>query len=265
VQGLKNKVVLVAGGAGYLGEKVCAKLSTEGARVMIADIALDRAEELAENLHKRSGQSQAAAVGINVNEINSIKQAFSTTIEKFGKLDALVGLTFSATGKLVDEIEAQDLDRVFHTHLTGTFLVTREAANHFSSPQGGSIVLFSSMYGRVVPDPRVYLPPMKINPIDYGIAKAGIEQMIRYLAVYWGNKNIRVNGVAPGPFPNSEKPDYKADPGFQAFSKRLADRVPMGRVGVSDEVAGVAAFLVSDDSSFITGQIIAVDGGWTCW
>ena len=262
MQGLKNKIVLVAGGAGYLGEGVCRKFVAEGAQVMIADMAIERAKALAASLSADKAES-ASAIELNVNEASSIEAAAAQTIKTFGRLDALVGMTFAATGKLVEEIGPEDLDRVFHTHLTGTFLLAREAAKNFST-EGGSIVLFSSMYAKVAPDPRVYLPPMKVNPIDYGISKAGIEQMIRYLAVYWGTKNIRVNGIAPGPFPNANSPGYKADPGFQSFAKRLADKVPMGRVGEAREVAGTAAFLASDESSFMTGQILSVDGGWTC-
>ena len=262
MQGLKDKVVLVAGGAGYLGEGVCRKFVEEGARVMIADMAMERASLLGATLS--AGKAGAAsAVELNVNETSSIQAAMAQTVKAFGQLDVMVGMTFGATGKLVEEIGADDLDRVFHTHLTGTFLLAREAAKTFSS-EGGNIILFSSMYAKVAPDPRVYLPPMKVNPIDYGMAKAGIEQMIRYLAVYWGTKKIRVNGIAPGPFPNANSAGYKADPGYQSFEKRLADKVPMGRVGKASEVAGTVAFLASEESSFMTGQILSVDGGWTC-
>ncbi len=259
MQGLKDKVVFVAGGAGYLGREVCRKLMSEGARVMIADVAIVAAEALASEL----GQS-ASAIVLDVNSVSSIQQSYQQTIRKFGRLDGIVVMTFASTGKLVEEMQPEDLDSVFHTHLTGTFMLARYGADCFS-PAGGSIVLFSSMYGHVAPDPRVYLPPMKVNPIDYGVAKAGIEQMIRYLAVYWGTKKIRVNGVAPGPFPNPNNPCYKIDPGYKLFENRLAEKVPMRRVGKANEVAGTVAFLVSDESSFVTGQILCIDGGWTCW
>ena len=101
---------------------------------------------------------------------------------------------------------------------------------------------------------------MKANPIDYGIAKAGLNQMIRYLAVHWGPRNIRVNGVSPGPFPNPA--NYK---GSSDFIDRLNKKVPLGRVGKQDEMAGSVVFLASDESSFTNGHIINVDGGWTAW
>jgi NAD(P)-dependent dehydrogenase (short-subunit alcohol dehydrogenase family) len=101
---------------------------------------------------------------------------------------------------------------------------------------------------------------MGVNPPDYGAAKAGVMQLVRYQAVMWGPKKVRVNAIVPGPFPNGA--NYK---GEEAFLDRLAKKVPMGRVGKSHEVAGAAVFLASDASSFVTGTQIVVDGGWTAW
>jgi len=101
---------------------------------------------------------------------------------------------------------------------------------------------------------------MNPNPIEYGVGKAGIQQMARYLAVHYGKSGVRCNAISPGPFPNpgaqSDHPD---------FIERISQRVPLGRVGQAPEIAGAAAFLLSDAASYITGQNLAVDGGWTSW
>ena len=120
--------------------------------------------------------------------------------------------------------------------------------------------MFSSMYGEVSPDPRIYHKPMQPNPIEYGVAKAGIEQMIRYLAVAWARDGIRVNGVVPGPFSQPLVLESHPD-----FIERLAQKVPMGRVGDASEIAGAVIFLASDAASYVTGNCLRVDGGWTIW
>lgn len=172
-------------------------------------------------------------------------------------LDVLVDLSFRSIGKSVDELSIAEFDDANHHNLSATFALARAARNRMRP--GSSIVLFSSMYGAVAPDPRVYAPPMLPNPVEYGVGKAGVSQLTRYLAVAWGPDGVRVNAVAPGPFPN---PDAGNDTDFVA---RLADRVPLGRVGVPAEVAGPVLLLASDAGSFITGQSIYVDGGWTTW
>ena len=125
---------------------------------------------------------------------------------------------------------------------------------------GGSIVLFSSMYGTVPPDPGVYEQPMNPNPIEYGVGKAGIQQMARYFAVHYGRSSVRCNSISPGPFPN---PNIQRDQ--PDFIDRLSQKVPLGRIGQAPEIAGAVAFLLSDAASYITGQNLAVDGGWTSW
>ena len=116
------------------------------------------------------------------------------------------------------------------------------------------------MYGRVSPHPGIYEKPMVPNPVEYGVSKAGLDQMIRYLAVAWASDGIRVNGIAPGPFPNPEV--QKAHPDFM---KRLAEKVPLGRIGSQHEVARAVIYLASPAASYVTGHILAVDGGWTAW
>ena len=169
-------------------------------------------------------------------------------------------MTYASTAKRFDELSVEDFDRVNHGNLTATFALTRAIGQRMAGQGSGSIVLFSSMYGTVSPDPDVYAEPMNPNPVEYGVGKAGIQQMARYLAVHYGPRGLRCNSVSPGPFPNPglqrEQPD---------FIGRLAKKVPLGRVGQADEIAGSVAFLLSDASTYISGQNLAVDGGWTAW
>jgi NAD(P)-dependent dehydrogenase (short-subunit alcohol dehydrogenase family) len=128
-------------------------------------------------------------------------------------------------------------------------------------PKGlGSIVLFSSMYGVVAPDPRIYAAPMTPNPIDYGAAKAAILQLSRYLAVHYGPDGIRFNCVTPGPFPNPA-----VQKNHPQFIQDLSNKTALNRVGVNTEIVGPTLFLLSESASFVTGHSLVVDGGWTAW
>lgn len=253
---LSEKVVLVAGGAGYLGQALCLALAEQGASVMVADLALKRAETLAADIVARGGK--ARAMELDVAAEASSQAAVDRTVAEYGRLNALVNATFFSVGKTLDDLSAEEFDRANRVNLTGAFLLARAAARVL--PPGGSIILFASMYGLVAPDPRVYHAPMNPNPIEYGVGKAGVIQMAKYLAVAWGPRGIRVNAIAPGPFPSSavqaEHPE---------FVQRLAGKVPLGRIGRPEEIAGTVAFLAADASAYLNGATLSVDGGWTAW
>ena len=136
---------------------------------------------------------------------------------------------------------------------------TQEIIPHMEKRKSGSIINIASMYGVVSPDPRIYKNTKFNSSPQYGAGKAAIIQFTKYSACHLGNKNIRVNSVSPGPFPNSK---IKKN---LSFIKRLNQKTPLGRVGNPEELKGVILFLASNASSYVTGANIPVDGGWTAW
>ncbi|MFA5205507.1 MAG: SDR family oxidoreductase [Lentisphaeria bacterium] len=255
---LKNKKIAFFGAVGYLTTPIIWKMAELGADLFLADFNQGLAEKTAREMSEKYPGQKFAASPLDAGDYQSISRCFAMIKETFGCLDVMVSGIHAANDLTVEEFTPELMNKTFATHLTGSFLLARHSAELMAN--GGSIVIFSSMYGQVAPDPSVYHAPMKPNPIDYGMAKAGLNQMIRYLAVYWGPKNIRVNGVSPGPFPNPA--NYV---GSKDFIERLDQKVPLGRVGKRHEMAGPVIFLASDESSFTNGQILNVDGGWTAW
>ena len=252
---LAGKDVWIFGGAGHLGQAAVALAAGMGAKVLCADLG-GRAAAFVQS-QSQSGITPAA---LDVCDDSAVRDFVLQQIGQRGVPDGVVVMTYASTAKRLEEITASDFDTANHGNLTGTFLLVREIGTHMAERGRGSIVLFSSMYGAVSPDPRMYEAPMNPNPIEYGVGKAGIRQMARYLAVHWGRRGVRVNSISPGPFPNPEI--QRTNPAFVA---RLAEKSPLGRIGQPSEIAGAVAFLLSDAGSYVTGHDLAVDGGWSAW
>ena len=246
----------IVGGAGYLGQATVAALVQLGAKVLCADLGM-RAEEFvrAQNL---AGKVTPAT--LDAGDCAAVTTFVAEHAKQRGVPDGLAVMTFAASGKALEDLTVPDFDSANQLNLTAMFHLVRETGALMAGRGSGSIVLFSSMYGTVSPDPRIYELPMNPNPIEYGIAKAGIQQMARYLAVHWGPRGVRVNSISPGPFPNPPQQS-----GMPEFMVRLAQRTPLGRIGQAPEIAGSVAFLLGKAASFVTGHNLAVDGGWTAW
>ena len=251
-----GKEIWVFGGAGYLGQATVKALAELDAKILCVDL-----ENRAEIFINAAGlQKNVSASSLDVRNGDTVKNFVSENISSRGVPHGVVNLTFASTARKLEELSEKEFDDVNHGGLTSTFLLAREVGVEMAKLKRGSLVLFSSMYGSVSPDPKVYEAPMNKNPIDYGVTKAGIVQMTKYMAVHWGKENVRCNCISPGPFPN---PNIQRD--NPKFIERLAQKSPMGRIGKSEEIAGAVAFLLSDASSYITGQNLFVDGGWTAW
>ncbi|RRA98027.1 SDR family oxidoreductase [Larkinella rosea] len=254
--GLQGKEIWVIGGAGYLGQATVQLLQAAGARVLCADL-----ENRAFDFVEKSGfDAQVTPATLDIRQGSAISAFVTEQIQNRGVPHGLVNLAFASTGKKLEELTEQDFDEVNHGGLTATFLLARAVGQEMAKLGRGSMVLFSSMYGSVSPDPAAYEAPMNKNPIEYGVGKAGIIQMTRYLAVHWGRQGVRCNCISPGPFPNPAVQQNEP-----IFVERLSQKTPLGRVGQSPEIAGAVTFLLSDAASYITGQNLFVDGGWTSW
>jgi NAD(P)-dependent dehydrogenase (short-subunit alcohol dehydrogenase family) len=246
---LAGRDIWVIGGAGYLGQAVVNLLTQLGASVLCVDLP-----------GKASAAPHVTPAGLDASDIPALEAFIQEQLSTRGTPHGLVVMTYASTAKRFDDLRAEDFDKANHGNLTATFTLARATGNAMASNGGGSMVLFSSMYGAVSPDPSIYEAPMTPNPVEYGVGKAGILQMTRYLAVHYGPANVRCNAVSPGPFPN---PAIQRDQ--PAFVERLGKKVPLGRVGQATEIAGAVAFLLGDASSYVNGQNLAVDGGWTAW
>ena len=253
---MQSKDIWVFGGAGYLGQAIVILLQSMGAKVLCIDLE-NRAEAFVQSA---SLLPHVTPTTLDVRNNAETKQFIAAHIAARGVPHGLVNLTYTSTAKKLEELEEKDFDDANHGGLTATFLIARDIGIEMAKKGRGSIVLFSSIYGTVSPNPEVYDDPLIKNPIEYGVGKAGIVQMVRYLAVHWGKENVRCNCVSPGPFPNPEV--QRKHP---TFIEKLAQKSPMGRIGQSEEIAGTVAFLLSDAASYITGQNLFVDGGWTAW
>jgi len=255
-----GKTIWLFGGAGYLGASIMRGLDEAGARVICVDLPGRAAEMM-----KKLGLQNTLAEECDILRTEAISPFCKELTGKYGVPAGAVLLAATwSTGKSVEKIGPEDFDRTFRGSVTANFLLAREAAEAMATAGSGSVVLFSSMYGLVAPDARVYntenAEPLSPNPIDYGAAKASIVQMTKYLAMHYGPRGIRVNCIAPGPFPSltvqKEHPD---------FVRNLQEKTMLRRVGGAGEITGPTLFLLSSGASFVTGHCLVVDGGWTAW
>ena len=253
---LSQRDLWIIGGAGYLGRSVVTLLAAMQARVLCADLE-DRAHRMVADAGLPPSVTPAT---LDANDTAAVERFVTEHCAARGVPHGLAVMTYSSTGKRLDDLTPEDFDRANHGNLTGTFVLARAVLQRMAARGSGSVVLFSSMYGTVSPDPGAYEAPMNPNPIEYGVGKAGIQQMTRYFAVHFGPRAVRCNAISPGPFPTVAT--QQAHP---EFIQRLAKKVPLGRIGQPPEIAGVVAFLLSDAASYLNGQNLAVDGGWTSW
>jgi NAD(P)-dependent dehydrogenase (short-subunit alcohol dehydrogenase family) len=250
---LTGQVGLVTGAGAGLGVTFATALAEAGAAVVCADINGEHANRTADALTDRGFKAIAATV--DVTDVDAVQDVVAKAIETFGRLDVVVANAGIATVGPAEETAIDDWKRVIDVNLTGVFLTDQAAANAMiAAGTGGSIINIASILGAVASEPVAAAP--------YAASKGGVVNLTRDLAVHWADKGIRVNALGPAYFPSDMTSGIFADPGLHGQIEKLT---PLGRTGNPDELKGPLLLLASRASSYMTGQTIYVDGGWTAW
>ncbi len=244
---LSGKVTIVTGAAAGIGLACARRFAAEGAPVVLSDVNEDRGEAAAEAL--RADGRQALFVRCDVGDKAQVDGLVAAAVDAFGRVDALVANAGIVHGCDFLDLTEEDFDRVLRVNLKGVFLCCQAVARRMvAQGSGGAIVTMSSV-NAVMAIPTI---------APYVVSKGGVNQLTKVMAVALADKGIRVNAVGPGSIMTEVFQNVATD---RDTLTRILSRTPLGRVGAPDEIAAVAAFLASDDASYVTGQCIYADGG----
>ncbi|HZZ42490.1 MAG TPA: SDR family oxidoreductase [Tepidisphaeraceae bacterium] len=253
---LRGKVALITGATGHLGGAMADALAEAGARVIVSSRTLAHAQAVAARLAK-IGDAAHLAVAIDHTDEISVQEGFDDAVRHAGRVDVVINNGHEPLGADWTTVTADQFTRHM-ANATGYFLLARHFHAHAVSRGGGGVVIMiGSMYGSVGSYPDAYADISAASPVAYHALKGGILQMTRHLAVYWAKDGVRVNCLSPGPFPSPKASSLLVE--------RLIDKSPIGRMGRPEELKGPLVFLASDASSYMTGQNLVIDGGWTAW
>jgi glucose 1-dehydrogenase len=257
LRGLEGKSVLVTGGSSGIGQAIAVRFAEYGSNVAIN--YLRRPEEAAdteEQVHACVAKVQRegvrdVVVGADVSNEDDVVRMVGEAVDQLGGIDVLVNNAGIQISRPSNELSSDDFDKVLGVNLRGAFMCAREAIKHWlGENKPGSIVNVSSVH-QLIPKP---------DYLGYSVSKGGMQNLTRTLALEYAGRGIRVNGVGPGATITPINRAWVDDPKKRA---QVEEHIPMRRAGTADEMAGVTAFLASDDAAYITGQTLFVDGGLT--
>lgn len=267
---LNGCVAVVTGGGGQLGTEFSRTLAEAGAAVAVVDLNAGAAQKVADALTKDG--YRAKGIATDITEPDSVKAMVASVLSDFGRLDILVNSAAldpkfdpdaASRGIAPGAFEDYPLEQwnaAMNVNLTGMFLVTQACVGPMiEQGKKGTIINICSTYGLNGPDQRIYIKEGKrvaFKPVYYTVTKAGVLGFTKYLAAYYAGTEIRVNALTPGGVFNNHE-DY--------FVKNYSAKTILGRMARKDEMNGALLFLASDASSYMTGNNVVVDGGWTAW
>jgi len=241
---LAGKVALVTGAAQGIGKAIAFLLAGNGADIVVSDINLERAEETAKEI-EGTGQ-RAMAIRVDVANSEEVERMVQTILERFGHIDILVNNAGIARDRLILRMTEEDWDAVLNVNLKGTFNCTKAVVRHMSKQRSGKIVSIASVVGEMG----------NAGQANYSASKAGVSGFTKTIAREFAQRGINVNAVAPGYI---ETP--MTDVLREKTKEELKQLIPMDRLGRPEDVAEAVLFLVSEASSYITGEVLNVNGG----
>lgn len=255
---LTGKVIVITGACGLIGRAFSEAVCQFGGIVVAADIEAATPENFAKELSEKHGV-EMLGVGIDVGSKADVTRLKDAVLEKYGKIDGLVNGHQNKTQSFFEPFEVygeDNWDAVVETNLKGTFLTCQVLGTWMSENGGGNIVNIPSTYSVVAPNQNLYKGTSLGCPAAYSASKGGVDALSRYLASYWAAKKVRVNMITPHGVWNNHEAQFEEN--FARFS-------PMERLSYNHEVAGALIFLLSDASTYTTGDNVLVEGGWTVW
>ena len=247
---LEGKSCVVTGAAFGIGGATARRFAAEGARLTLTDIQADPLAAIADELRGHGADVETVVGDVSIED--DARRMIRAAVDRFGRLDVLVANAGIIPLGDILESKVEDFDRVMSIDGRGMWLTCRYAIEAMSASGGGSIVCLSSISGMAG----------QARQSTYGPAKFVATGIVKHLAVEWASRGIRVNGVAPGTIRTERVLSMFDEPGGAEYVEAIEKLHPMGRLGEPAEVAAAITFLASDDASFITGAILAVDGGY---
>jgi len=251
--GLSGRTILVAGGARGMGREAALLAAATGADIAVLDILADETAATVAEIRSTHGVRAAGYVA-DLSDAAAARAAVDQAIADLGRLHVLFNCTGIVYNTDILDIPPDDWARTMSVNVNAQFYVAQAVARHMAAHGGGSIVCIGSNSGVIVDRPQ--------SQAHYNASKAAVHQMVKSLACELGDKNIRVNAVAPGFIVTEMTKKGMANP---EWLDSWNANTPIGRLGRPDEIAHVMLFLASDAASFMTGAIVIADGGYTCW
>ena len=249
---LKSKVSVVTGGAGGIGEEICKALLDAGSKVILADIDEKKSIKIVKKLSKKN--KNIFYYNLNALSEESIFDLKKIIIKKFKKIDVLINAIGICKNKDAVKVSNKEWDEVLNINVNSMFYLCREFGKVFIKQKYGSIVNVGSNSGIIVDKPQ--------PQASYNASKAAVHQLTKSLACEWAKYNIRVNAIAPGYVATKMTLLGRSKPEWFRY---WIEMTPMKRLAKPSEIASSVLFLASDSSSYCTGSILSVDGGYTSW